>query len=74
MGGKVGEWLFPDEGVVPGRNEEADSPFYRNRGYSDDGTVNLNRMINVMSPIGLFCCTIPDALDIDQTLCANIGI
>ena len=72
MGGRVGEWFFPDGILVPGPNEGP--PFYRNRGYNDDGTVNLNRKTNVIDPTGLFCCVIPDDLDTNQTLCANIGI
>ena len=59
--------------MVPGPNPES-PPFYRNRGYNDDGTVNLNRKVNVASPTGLFCCMVPDAVDINQILCADIGI
>jgi hypothetical protein len=46
--------------------------FYRNRG--NDGTVNLNRLnTNVFMPTGLFCCEVPDVLNIIQRLCANIS-
>ena len=53
--------------------------FYRNRG--DDGTVNLNRLnSNITSPIGLFCCMVPDATSLNingayemQRICVNIG-
>ena len=46
--------------------------FYRNRG--DNGTVNLNRVdTGVMSPIGLFCCEVPDGNNVTQRLCADIG-
>ena len=59
----------PDRTVVPG---PSDVDFYRNRGF-DDGTVNLNRNSGVMMPTGLFCCEVPDATDIVQTVCAEIG-
>ena len=66
-----GEWFFPDNGgVVP--NQGGATTFYRNRG--DDGTVNLNRLnSDVMMPTGRFCCVVPDATGVDQTLCVNIG-
>ena len=70
-----GEWFFPDNGgVVPpiGTGASRATSFYRNRG--DDGTVNLNRVNNnVMMPTGRFCCVVPDANDVNQRVCANIG-
>jgi hypothetical protein len=45
--------------------------FYRNRG--DDGTVNLNRLNDVMMPTGLFCCEVPNTAGDAQPLCANLG-
>ena len=49
--------------------------FYRNRGPgARDGTVNLNRVsTDVRSPTGQFCCEVPDANDINQHVCVNIG-
>ena len=45
---------------------------YRDR--ADDGSVNLNRRDDaVVPPVGLYCCKIPDALESEHTLCANIG-
>ena len=66
-----GEWLFPDdERVVP--NQGAATSFYRNR--DNNGTVNLNRLnSDVLMPTGKFCCVVPDATSVDQTVCANIG-
>ena len=71
MSNKFGEWYFPDGTAVP--NQRGATSFYRNRG--DNGTVNLNHLIdtNVMSPTGEFCCEVPDATDINQTFCINIG-
>ena len=69
----AGEWFFPDGTMVPIRVLGTATTFYRNRG-SDDGTVNLNRINTiVMSPTGLFCCVVPDAIDIDQTVCITLG-
>ena len=66
-----GEWLFPNNGgQVPTLNEA--TSFYRNRG--DSGEVNLFRLnSDVMAPTGQFCCEVPDATGIDNTVCANIG-
>ena len=68
---RVGEWYLPNnEGLVPVWGGA--TSFYRNRG--SNGSVNLNRLHSrVLSPSGSFCCVVPDALDVDQTLCANIG-
>ena len=65
----AGEWLFPDGTMVPGQSTAL--TFYRNRGH-DDGTVNLNRLNNVMIPTGKFCCVIPDATDAVQWACASV--
>ena len=73
LGARVGQWNFPDGTRVPVRGEGANmaTAFYRNRG--DDGTVNLNRLNNVIMPTGLFCCEVPDVTGVDQTVCADIG-
>ena len=66
-----GEWIFPNRSYVPGIAQNPTS-FFRNRG--DDGTVNLNRLnSDVMMPTGRFCCVVPDATSVNQTVCANIG-
>ena len=67
---RVGEWVFPNGSEVP-----MQGTFYRNRG-RDDGTVNLNFLsTDIMFPLqtGLFCCVVPDANDIMQTVCSNIS-
>ena len=71
--GRAGQWYFPDGNQVPvlGVGATKATTFYRNRG--DDGSVNLNRLSDIMSPTGLFCCEIPDATNIHQRVCANIG-
>ena len=68
---RAGVWYFPD-GTTTVPNQNSATSFYRNRG--DDGTVNLNRLsTGVMSPIGLFCCVVPDTTETVQTVCADIG-
>ena len=64
-----GEWYLPNGALVQGT--ASTTAFYRNRG--DNGEVSLNRPSDVMSPIGQFCCEVPDATDTNQTLCVNIG-
>jgi hypothetical protein len=67
---QTGEWQFPNGTIIP---RYGSNSFYRNRGY-DDGTVNLNRVsTDVLQPTGLFCCTVPDTNNTNQTLCVNIG-
>ena len=69
---RFGEWYFPDGTPVPILGN-SNGTFYRNRGDSD-GTVNLNRISSdIMSPIGNFCCQVPDSTDRNQTVCVNIS-
>ena len=73
-GARAGEWYLPDGTRVPvlGAGATMATAFYRNRG--DDGTVNLNRLNNVLMPTGLFYCEVLDAAGVDQTVCAEIGM
>ena len=63
--------------LVPkrGYGSESDLEFYRNRG--DNGQVYLNRPTNnnitAVTPIGRFCCEVPDTTGINQILCVLIG-
>ena len=67
-----GKWFFPNRTVVP--DQENAISFYINRGL-DDGTVNLNRVNDSMMPMGIFCCTIPDAKGVTNYICIKlIGI
>ena len=63
-----GQWFFPGGEEVLAQS----STFYQSRG-DNDGTINLNRMDNVVLPAGLFCCVVPDAVNVEQTLCVNVG-
>ena len=74
---RVGQWFFPEDvgetKMVPWMNNHQ-TTFYRNRGKADDGTVNLNRVnTSVMSPLGLFCCEVPDINNNTQQLCVEIS-
>ena len=68
---RAGEWYFPNGrvvGILGNQNYHGDY-FYRNRG---EGQVRLNRVGNP-SESGYFCCRIPDARSVNQTLHVNIG-
>ena len=71
----LGGWFYANGTWTEVQRYDAyyDPTIYRNRG-CNDGTVNLNRVNNtVVPPTGLYCCVVPDATDIERTLCANIG-
>ena len=67
----LGQWYFPNGTQLPFLAEN--KAFYHTRG-ENDGTLNLfRRDTDVTSPIGSFCCEIPVADGVSQSLCANIG-
>ena len=69
---RIGEWYYPDGSRVP--IEGAGATFYRNR--SDEGLVLLHRRNHIITAsstsTGLFCCELPDASGITQTLCIGL--
>ena len=67
VGGALGQWLYPNGSFVQ-VNDSGDD-FYRDRGPS---VVRLHRRNNVMSPIGQFCCVVPDATSVNRTTCISI--
>lgn len=68
---KIGEWYFPNGNQVLSYSAQPIlTVFHRNR--NDDGDVNLYRRVAVVSPLGQFCCKIPDFFDTNHTLCVNI--
>ena len=68
--GGIGQWQTPTgEPLAMGMSLNS---FFQSRG-NNDGSVNLNRNSEAMSPTGQYCCVIPDATGVDQTLCANIS-
>lgn len=68
----MGEWYFPDGTQVPG-DEVPGTGFFRTRG-SNDGTISMFRTdVRVLSPVGMYCCEIPDSNGVNVTLCADIS-
>ena len=65
---RQGEWYYPNGSLVPPKNAGHD--FYRSRG--DDGTVRLNRKNDILSPMAIFYCVIPDSQGISQYLYAGV--
>ena len=67
---RAGDWFFPNRTVVYAYYYNYG--FYQSRGY--DGNITLNRPFSaVVSPTGLFCCTVPDARGVNHILCVNIS-
>ena len=68
---RQGDWYYPSgTQVLP---LFVGDVFYNTKG-GNDGTLNLfRRDTDITSPIGSFCCEIPVADGVNQTLCANIG-
>ena len=64
----LGEWIYPNGSTV-GVNSTGQE-FYKNRGPS---RVRLHRRENVISPIGHFCCEVPDATLTHVRICVNVG-
>ena len=66
----AGDWFYPEGGLV--MHTSASQGFGRDR--SDNGEINLYRGDpDVMSPTGRFCCRVPDASDVEQMVCVNVG-
>ena len=61
-----GQWYYPN-----GSQIGHISSFYVER--TDEGSVNLFRLSNVLEAYGEFCCRIADATDVNHTLCIDLG-
>ena len=61
---------YPNSTRVP--IEGTGSAIYRNRG--DEGQVRLNRRNDVIYPIGVYHCEIPDAQESNVYLSVHIGL
>ena len=64
----LGEWFYPNRTDVGLKSKK--ETFYKNR---DHRTVYLHRRMGSMSPIGKFCCEVPDATYTNITICVNLG-
>ena len=65
---RAGEWYYPNGTLVP--IEVKGSAIYRDR--EDEGQVRLNRKNNVIHPIGVYRCEVPDAQNIKRSLYAGL--
>ena len=70
---RFGEWYYPNGSIVS--IEGIGETFYRNR--NDNGEVRLNRRTGdyyttYPTAIDLFCCVLPNASDMDHTLCVGL--
>lgn len=64
---RAGEWYYPNGTIVSRSTEGLD--FFRTRGSQ---SVILNRRNDAQSPIGQYCCKVPDASQTTQIICINI--
>ena len=60
-GGAVGDWFFPNGTQV--RRGNGAAPFFRTGSAQQ---VRLNRMSNVMAPVGAYECRVPDSNGVEQ--------
>ena len=63
-----GEWIFPDGSRIAKDSVTGDG-FYWVRGYQ---VVRLYHQGNIQSPLGSYCCRIPDSSGAMRTFCANL--
>ncbi len=63
----TGEWLFPN-GTYIVQNNVTGSGFYYTRFHQ---VLRLYRQSNVQTPLGTYCCRIPDTSKVMRTFCAN---
>ena len=64
----MGDWYLPGGMKVGDESDSGD--FYVTRGPS---VVRLHRRNNATSPIGMFCCEIPNARSANTRSCIDIG-
>ncbi len=63
-----GEWLFPS-GMEIAQNRVTGSGFYWVRNLQ---AVRLYRQGDIQTPLGTYCCRIPDSGGVMRTFCANL--
>ncbi len=64
-----GEWLFPDGTSIVRRKRVPDDGFYYTRFHQ---AVRLYRNDDIQTPLGTYCCRIPDSGGVLRTFCANL--
>ncbi len=62
------EWLFPNENEIT-ENSVTSRGFYWSRDYQ---LLRLYRQGDIQTPLGIYCCRIPDSGGEMRTFCANI--
>ena len=67
---RFGEWFYPNGSKIP--PEYYGTVFYRNRGHDGDVNLNYHTTHQDIPPTGNYCCRVPNAADVYQTVCANI--
>ena len=65
-----GQWFFPG-GSNQVSDQRQDNSIYQS--FNSNGIVALNGNGNIMTPAGLYCCVVLDAINVNQTLCPNLG-
>lgn len=58
-GGNIGEWFFPNGTIVPRNSDHAGRSAFTRSGSTRQ--VRLNRNLDVMGPLGVFECRVPDS-------------
>ncbi len=66
-----GQWLFPNRTEIARPNSIIGSGFYWSRDYQ---VVRLYRQGDIQTPLGTYCCRIPDNSGVMRTFCTNIII
>ena len=70
-GAAIGEWKINGGDNVPGSLVTPREDIYRNRG---TGFIRLNVRNGTMPTlVGQYCCMIPDAMNMMQTVCVTVG-
>ena len=64
----IGEWVFPNGEKVAQNNVTYDG-FYWIRYYQ---SVRLYRQGDIQTPLGRYCCRIPDGTGVNRTFCVNL--
>ncbi len=65
----LGYWLFPDGASVIQNDASVSDKFYWIRYFQ---VVRLYRRGDIQTPLGRYCCRIPDSGGVTRTACANL--
>ncbi len=65
----TGEWLFPNGTSVVRRKRVPGDEFYYTRFHQ---AIRLYRQGDIQTPLGTYCCRIPDSGGEMRTVCANL--